>query len=65
MKKKDDSRSMKSNINDLTEVSFMSGITIEQELNFLRNQADAVSEQLVQIENRIRDLENERSKDLM
>jgi hypothetical protein len=34
--------------------------TKEQELDFLRNQAEAISEQLEQIETRIRDLENEK-----
>ena len=32
----------------------------EQELDFLRNQAEAISEQLEQIESRMRDLESEK-----
>jgi hypothetical protein len=34
--------------------------TKEQELDFLRNQAEAISEQLEQIETRMRDLESEK-----
>jgi len=35
-------------------------VTKEQELDFLRNQAEAIKEQLEQAEARIRDLENEK-----
>jgi len=35
-------------------------ITKEQELDFLRNQAEAIGEQLKQIETRMRDLESEK-----
>jgi hypothetical protein len=63
MKKKDNCISIKANRSDHMNASFMSRVTIEQELDFLRNQADAVSEQLVQIEVRIRNLESEKVKD--
>ena len=38
---------------------FASSLTPEQELDSLRNQAEAIGEQLEQIENRMRDLERE------
>jgi hypothetical protein len=38
---------------------FASQMTREQELDFLRSEAEAVEEQLEQIEARIRDLESE------
>jgi hypothetical protein len=65
MKKEDDCISMKANGNERSNASFMSRITIEHELDFLRNQADVISEQLVQIESRIRDLESEKSKNII
>jgi len=39
---------------------FAPQVTKEQELDFLRNQAEAISEQLEQIETRMRDLESEK-----
>ena len=39
---------------------FTPQVTKEQELDFLRNQAEAISEQLEQIETRMRDLESEK-----
>jgi hypothetical protein len=39
---------------------FTAQVTKEQELDFLRNQAEAISEQLEQIETRMRDLESEK-----
>lgn len=65
MKKNDDCMNIKVDILDLRNTSFLSQETIEQELDFLKNQADAISEQLLQIENRIHDLESEKRKDMM
>jgi len=39
---------------------FAPQVTPEQELDFLRNQAETISEQLEQIESRMRDLESEK-----
>jgi len=39
---------------------FTPQVTPEQELDFLRNQAEAIGEQLEQIETRMRDLESEK-----
>ena len=39
---------------------FAPQVTKEQELDFLRNQAEAIGEQLEQIETRMRDLESEK-----
>jgi len=38
-------------------------MTREEELDYLRNQAEAVQEQLEQIESRMRDLEGEQQKE--
>ena len=65
MKKKDNCINMNANRSDLRDASFILRITIEQELDFLKNQADALSEQLVNIELRIHDLENERSHNII